>query len=74
MPRKSKGTRLWLYSRPGYPATWVILDKGKQIRTACRAADYREAEKVLARCIAEKHKPRKGKSIDEIFIGDVVKV
>ena len=74
MPRKSKGPRLWLYKRKGYPATWVILDRGRQISTGCREDDHREAEKALARYIAEKYTPKKSNAIEEIFVADVMKV
>ena len=74
MSRRSKGPHLWLHRRPGYAATWRIIDKGRQISTGFSEAEYREAEEALARYIAEKYNPRKSSSLNEIFIADVIKV
>lgn len=58
MPRKALPARLWL--RPAdhdREAMWVILDRGRQIRTGCGANARGEAERQLADYIAGKHNP-----------------
>jgi integrase len=57
MPRRSKGARLWLRKRPGRAAQWVILDKGREIRTGASEGDISAAENSLASYIAKKRRP-----------------
>jgi integrase len=82
MPRRAQPPRLWL--RPArsdaagkvtHAATWLILDRGKQIGTSATTAD--EAERALAKYLGAKHSSRiaHGKrDIDQIPVCDVLNV
>jgi integrase len=81
MPRRSKGTRLWL--RPARRqggrivrnAIWIIIDGNKHIATGCLKHEASEAEKQLAAYIANKYRPsRLAKDIDQIDVADVLSI
>jgi hypothetical protein len=62
MPRRSKGTRLWLrksqYDREGkltHNAIWHIKDGEHRESTGCGAGDRESAEKALGDYITRKH-------------------
>ena len=55
MPSRSKGARLWLRSRHGRTAQWVIRDGSHQKGTGCTADDIVGAERAFANYIASKH-------------------
>lgn len=55
MPRPSKGARLWLRTRRGRAAQWIIRDGNYQKGTGCLAHDIVGAEKALASYLASKH-------------------
>src|SRR5271156_4157782 len=81
MPRRSKGTRLWLRPtrRQGRQivrnAVWIIIDGGKHVATGCLESEAGEAEKRLAEYIAEKYRPsRLVQDIDQIDVADVLSV
>lgn len=75
MPRAPKAPRLHLRDRADRGRYWVILDRGREFGTGCGETDRDDAEKALARHIAEKYAPprRKG-ALDRLFIADVVNV
>lgn len=81
MPRAAKAARLWL--RPAErkgdvlrPATWIILDHGKQHRTGLGAHESAEAERRLAEHIAAKRRPAAGgeRHPAQIPVSDVLSV
>ena len=54
MPRRAKGSRLYLDKKRGQ---WVIRDGTLFLRTGCGERDRAAAEKLLAQYIGRKHKP-----------------
>ena len=82
MPRRTKGTRLWLRpERRGRSgrlvarATWLILDGGRHIATGCAARETERAEKHLAAYIASKYRPkRKEQDLERIDVADVLSI
>lgn len=58
--RKAQPPRLWLRSRGDGEPTWVILHRGRQIGTGCRADDVGGAARELAAFIASQHQPTLG--------------
>ncbi|WP_375787716.1 hypothetical protein ACE10Z_09675 [Bradyrhizobium sp. Pha-3] len=50
--RKAKPPRLWFREND---ATWIILDRGRQIRTGCNREDIDGAAKALETYIGERH-------------------
>lgn len=75
MSRRSKAPRLHLRSRAGRGRYWVILDHGRELGTGCGERDRAEAERALARHIAQKYEPAKGKGdLDQIAIADVMNI
>lgn len=77
MPRPTKPARLWLRaSTRRKPAVWVILDRGQETSTRCGAEDRAGAEQALEAYLADKREPsrKKGQSIDEILIADVMAI
>jgi hypothetical protein len=76
MPRKSKGPRLYLRQSRSSGNWWVILDGKSERGTGCREPDLGQAERELARYIAEKYQParRAVDRLDQILIADVVNI
>ncbi len=77
MPRAALLARLWL--RPAArdrAATWVILDRGRQIGTGCGEAARDEAEGKLFDYLGTKHdaSPRTKRRPDQTPISDVLSV
>ncbi len=81
MPRRSKGTRLWLRperrnrstGRITHPATWVILDRSRHISTGCLAHETTAAQAKFAAYVAENHRPQnRERDIERIDIADVL--
>ena len=86
MPRPGKGARLWL--RPARRkngrvianAVWIIRDGGRDYATGviARSADKKpppEAERALAKHIADKYTPqRTQRQLEEIDIADVLAI
>lgn len=81
MPRPAKAARLWL--RPAErragglaPATWVILDRGKQYRTGLGAHEGAAAERRLEEHIAAKRRPAAGgeRHPSQVVVADVLSV
>lgn len=77
MPRAALPARLWL--RPAScdrAATWVILDRGRQIGTGCGEAARREAEKKLLDHLGAKHDvvTRSKRRPDQTPVSDVLSV
>jgi integrase len=80
MSRRSKGVRLWL--RPERQnaagkviasATWLLLDKRKQVATGCDASDTAGAERFLADYMAHKYQPPTGRrDPSHVPINDVI--
>jgi integrase len=76
MPRRRKGSRLWL--RPARrggteAAAWIILDGRRQVSTGCGIDAREEAEKRLADYIANKYVPERcERSLSETRISDVI--
>ena len=60
MPRPAKGVRLYLRQRKDRAATWVILDRGKEIATGCDEGDSEQAEKALADYLSRKYESPQG--------------
>lgn len=74
MPQRAKGPRLYLRSaRPGRPASWVILDAGREFGTGCGAGEREAAETALAEHLARTRLQsiRKGDP-SQIAIADVL--
>lgn len=68
--RKAKPPRLWF--RPD-DATWVILDRGRQIRTGCGEEETEGAADALKDYLGTRHKPTVGaRDPAEVAIGDVL--
>jgi integrase len=83
MPRRAKGARLWLRpeghdKRTGktVPATWIIRDGSRAVRTGCAATEIGRAEERLAAYIAGRHKaPRASdRDPDQVFVSDVLNI
>ncbi|MGE8941526.1 hypothetical protein ACO2I3_06410 [Leptospira interrogans] len=76
MPRKAKPPRLHLRSaRDDRAATWVILDRGREIGTGCSESEREKAERALADYITEKYQvPETGGQLNRTLIADVVNV
>lgn len=81
MPRRSKGTRLWL--RPARRkggrvianAVWLIIDGKRHIPTGCLASETSHAEKRLADYIADKYRPaRRARDIEAIDVADILSI
>jgi len=73
MPRQSKGARLWLRKRRGRTAQWVILDHGREYRTAASENDLCAAENALAQYLANKRRPQFGDGHpSHVLIADVL--
>jgi integrase len=82
MPTLRKSARLWL--RPARQdgtgriiakAVYIILDSGKHYPTGCFAGEAERAERKLAEYIVAKYQPpRKGRSIEDIFVADVLSI
>lgn len=58
MPRRAKGPRLYLKERAGRDAVWIIRDGVNERSTGCPQGGLGDAEKQLARYIAEKWTPQ----------------
>jgi integrase len=77
MPPKPRPARLWL--RPArrangkitHFASWMILDRGRQIATGCAADDRAGAERALSTYVINKWQPER-RTIDQILIADVI--
>lgn len=81
MPRPSKGARLWL--RPERrkdgklvaPATWLILDGGKQYSTGCAKGEIDAAQRKLSEHISAKFAPaRIAQPASAITVGEVLTI
>jgi integrase len=82
MPRRSKGTRLWLRrerrdkeGRITHPAVYVIRDGGYQESTGCGQDDRGAAERKLEAYLNRKHTAQAKKSVrdpDQIPVADVL--
>ena len=81
MPRRSKGTRLWLRPEERNSdgtlrkrAVWVIRDESSKISTGCAATDRAGAERALGEHLANKYQPNRhrGRHPSEILIADVL--
>lgn len=73
MPRRAKGPRLYLRSRRGREAVWVILDGEDEVSTGCGAGDSGRAEKALSAYLARKHKPDwQNRHPAEVGVADVL--
>lgn len=71
MPRPAKGARLYLRKRKDRAAIWVIRDDGgaeASTGTSSRA----EAEKILAKYIAEKYRPSGPAAAEEMTISQAL--
>lgn len=74
MPREAKPPRLYLRKdkRTG-SEYWIILHRGKHIRTGCRKRDVRQAEARLAEYITRSYRPSIGSTDPhEVKICDVL--
>jgi integrase len=76
MPRKAKPPRLHLRpARADRGATWVILDRGREISTGCGEGDNEGAERALARHLADKYeRPALGSRLDQIPVAAVIEI
>jgi hypothetical protein len=83
MPRRSKGTRLWLESEERDPrgklvrhAAWVIRDGARKVRTGCPREDRAGAERALAEYLASKYRaPRdRNRHPADILVLDVLNI
>lgn len=75
MPRPRKPARLWLRkARPGYNATWLILDGGRQHPTGCGAGELERAQEALAAYLASSYRPPSSRVLSELFVEDVMTV
>ena len=73
MPRGNKSARLYLRERRGRDASWVILDRGREVSTGASERNISAAEKVLADYIGRKRRPRFGNGrADQVLIADVL--
>lgn len=73
MPRKAAPPRLYL--RPD-DRTWIIRDKGRDIRTGCSADEPERAQVRLADYLAQKHaaRPAVGGKSDTVSLAEVMRV
>ena len=69
MPRRAKGPRLYLHRARGL---YYIRDDGRFVGTGTR--DRREAETVLARYIASKHRPSGQNTPEQVTVADVLRI
>ncbi len=60
MPRRAQPPRLYLRERDDGASVWIILDRGRQIRTGAFEADRQKAETALAGYLGERHQPAFG--------------
>jgi hypothetical protein len=68
--RKAKPPRLWFREDDG---SWVILDRGRQIRTGCRRNDTDGAAQALEKYIGGRHTPTLGATDPRLLaIADVL--
>jgi integrase len=68
--RKAKPPRLWFREDDG---SWVILDRGRQIRTGCRRDDTDGAAQALEKYIGGRHTPTLGATDPRLLaIADVL--
>lgn len=83
MPRPSKPARLWLRPDRIDPRTgrlisraqWFIIHRGRHISTGCAPDQAAEAEKRLAKYLAEAHKPdRRERELEAIDLADVLAI
>lgn len=77
MPRSALPARLWL--RPAAEdraATWIIIDRGRQVSTGCGEAAREAAERKLLEHLGAKHDaaPRTKRRADQTPIGDILSV
>jgi site-specific recombinase XerC len=75
MPNPAKGARLYLRKRRGREASWVILDRGKEVATGCDEGNGEQAEKALADYIARKYEIPNGPCHpDQMSIGRALEI
>lgn len=68
--RKAKPPRLW--QRPD-DGSWVILDRGRQIRTGCSGSETEGAARALEAYLATRHKPTVGeRNPAALAVADVI--
>lgn len=74
MPQRNKGARLYLQrATKSEPAVWVIRDGRFKKRTGCRQNEAAEAERILARYLANKYElPRLRRDPSEVKVAEVV--
>ena len=71
--RKAKPPRLYLRTERDGSRSWIILDRGRQIRTGCNAEETERAANALKDYIAARHKPTLGaRDPAAVAIGDVL--
>jgi hypothetical protein len=71
--RKAKPPRLYLRTERDGARSWIILDRGRQIRTGCDAESTARAADALKEYIASRHKPTLGaRDPAAVAIGDVL--
>jgi hypothetical protein len=71
--RKTKPPRLYLRGERDGSRSWIILDRGRQIRTGCNAEETERAANALKDYIAARHKPTLGaRDPAVVAIGDVL--
>jgi len=73
MPRRAEPPRLYLRKDD---RTWIIRDRGKDLRTGCTEGERERAETRLAEYLAQKHanKPAKGGKSDTVSLAEVMRV
>lgn len=75
MPRPSKGPQLYLRERKGAAPIWCVRDGQKLVSTGCGVGNREDAERELARYLAEKYAPARGeRRLCDILIADVVSI
>jgi hypothetical protein len=71
--RKAKPPRLYLRTERDSSSSWIILDRGRQIRTCCNAEETERAANALKEYIAARHKPTLGaRDPAAVAVGDVL--
>ena len=71
--RKSKPPRLYLRTERDGSRVWIILDRGRQIRTGCHAEEVERASDALKDYLGTRHKPTIGaRDPAAVAIGDVL--
>jgi hypothetical protein len=71
--RKAKPPRLYLRRERDGSRSWIILDRGRQIRTGCNAEETERATNSLKEYIIARHKPTLGiRDPAAVAIGDVL--